>query len=207
MQAMALADEWVSRRLAAVWYVGERLLYMPVMRLHPPFAAAMCDVYSGKTSEASNKRRRAMEQAMETDVEGRPYIDVVILATGCVCEGCHKDGTCKSSTLKDRHGANVPARAGRLAGIVRFTMPIIAEHGDGQIESSWKGMREHPNPAYRCTYTHAMNHMKAPKGQPLYLYERLLCVAMFDMHIVVDVGGIRDYGNASAKVTLVHENY
>jgi hypothetical protein len=30
---------------------------------------------------------------------------------------------------------------------------------------------------------------------------------MFDMHIVVDAGGIRDYGNASAKITLVHENY
>ena len=148
-----------------------------------------------------------MEQAMETDVEGRPYIDVAILATGCVCEGCHKDGTCKSSTLKDRNGENVLARAGRLAGIVRFTMPIIAERGDGQIELNWKGMREHPNSAYRRTYTHAMNHMKAPKGKPLYLYERLSCVAMFDMHIVVDAGGIRDYGNASGKNTLVHEKY
>ena len=204
---MALADEWVSRRDAAVRYLGERLRYMPVMRLHPPFAVAMCDVDSGKKSEASNKRRRAMKQAMEKDSKDRAYIDVAILATGCVCEGCHQDSTCRSGTLKDRHGGVVPARTGRLSGIVRVTMPIIAEHGDGKLESNWRGMREHPNAAYRCTYTHAMNHMKAPKGQPLYLYGRLLCVAMFDMHIVVDAGGIRDYGNASDKITLVNEIY
>ena len=44
--------------------------------------------------------------------------------------------------------------------------------------------------------------MNALKGQPLYLYERLLCVAMFDIHIVLNASGIRDYGNVSEKSTL-----
>jgi len=48
---------------------------------------------------------------------------------------------------------------------------------------------------------------EAPKGHPLYLYERLVCVAMFDMHIVVDAGGIRDYGKTSNQITLVNEIY
>jgi len=100
---------------------------MPVMRLRPPFAAATCDVNSGNKSEVSNKRRRAMEQSMAIDSEDRPYIHVAILATGCVCEGClKKDSPCNPSTLKDQHGGDVPARAERLAGIVRFTMPMIA---------------------------------------------------------------------------------
>lgn len=62
-------------------------------------------------------------------------------------------------------------------------------------------------PVLPAWYSQALKYKKDPEGQRLYLYERLTCVALFDRHIIMGVGRIRDYGNASAKITLVNETY
>ena len=87
---------------------------------------------------------------------------------------------------------------------MRFATPTIAKHGDGQIEKSWAGMML--SAQYEDVYRQGLQHMREKKnGEPLYLYGRIMCVSLYDMHIIMDVGGIRDYGNASTRVTMVNE--
>ena len=80
-------------------------------------------------------------------------------------------------------------RSGRLAVIVRFTVPKLAKRGDGKLETNWCGMKDDPNEKYQLAYTQAIQYMAASKGRLLYLYKRLICVLLFDMHIVMNAGG------------------
>jgi len=55
------------------------------------------------------------------------------------------------------------------------------------------------------TYQEGLLHMRAPRGHHLHLYERLMGVCLFDIHLIVAAAGIRDFGNAPHDFTVVHE--
>jgi len=67
------------------------------------------------------------------------------------------------------------------------------------------GMKDNPNEKYQLACTQAIQYMAASKGRLLYLYKRLMCVLLFDMHIIMNSGVMKQYGCSSLEYLLARE--